>query len=118
MGFELYEFRGSWVHVRKGVVTLPGPEKGFFADVKGLFLHRPTGDVIKFGSFSLFSVPKGKDHGVICFLSPIQVDLEVRLAPTPWKEIGQVNLSDPRIKWYAYDEKREWRVIPIDKIWD
>jgi hypothetical protein len=119
MGYELYEFRGGeWRKIKDGVVILPVPEKGLFADLKGLFLHSPTGDVIKFGSFSLFSVPKGENHGVLCFLSPIKLDPEVRLAPTPWKEISEVNLSDPRIRWYTYDEKREWKVIPIDKIWD
>jgi len=40
------------------------------------------------------------------------------MAPTPWPQIKEVKLSDPRIRWFGYDEKRKWKVIPIDNIWD
>jgi hypothetical protein len=40
------------------------------------------------------------------------------MAPTPWTEIGEVKLSDPRIRWFAYDDKESWKVIPIEKLWD
>jgi hypothetical protein len=118
--YEIFEFvqGGEWRKNKKGVVTLPEAEKGFLANLKGMFLHAPTGDVMKFPSFSLFSIPKGMEHGVVCFMTPIRPDTELKMAPTPWKEISQVNLSDPRIRWYTYDEKREWTVALIDKIWD
>jgi hypothetical protein len=60
-----------------------------------------------------------KEHSTVYFWSkPKKVDLKVRMAPAPWREIEEVKLSDPRIKWFSYDERREWQVIPIDKIWD
>jgi hypothetical protein len=40
------------------------------------------------------------------------------MAPTPWKEIEEVNLYDPRVRWFTYDEKRERKIIPIERIWD
>jgi hypothetical protein len=42
---------------------------------------------------------------------------DIELAPTPWGDISQVNVFDPRVKWYWYDEKRKTQVIPIDKLW-
>jgi len=41
------------------------------------------------------------------------------LAPTPWENITEVNVSDKRIKWYRYDKNRKTIDIPvIDKLWD
>jgi len=45
-------------------------------------------------------------------------DYGFELAPTPWTDIKDVNIKDPRIKWYKYDEKRERFFIPIDKLWE
>ncbi len=42
----------------------------------------------------------------------------IELAPTPWKDIKEVYVSDPRIKWYKYDDKREMVNIPIDRLWE
>ena len=42
----------------------------------------------------------------------------IELAPTIWTDISQVNVFDPRIKWYKYDEKRPRQTIPIDKLWE
>jgi hypothetical protein len=41
----------------------------------------------------------------------------VELAPTPWTRIQDVNIQDPRIKWYKYDEGRPEIKVQIDKIW-
>jgi hypothetical protein len=41
----------------------------------------------------------------------------IELAPTPWTDISQVNVSDPRVKWYRYDDKRRDYFIPIDELW-
>jgi hypothetical protein len=41
----------------------------------------------------------------------------IELAPTPWTDISQVNVSDPRVKWYRYDDGRRSENIPIDKLW-
>lgn len=67
------------------------------------------------GSFKLFWAGKGavrfygkgKEEG----------DYGIELAPTKWTDISQVNVFDPRLKWYRYDEKRERVNIPIDKLW-
>ena len=44
-------------------------------------------------------------------------DYGIELAPTKWTDISQVNVSDPRLKWYRYDEKRKDTTIPVDQLW-
>jgi len=48
---------------------------------------------------------KRKDHGI-------------ELAPTKWTDISEVNVFDPRLKWYRYDEKQKIIRIPIDQLWE
>jgi hypothetical protein len=38
------------------------------------------------------------------------------LAPTRWTDIREVNVFDPRVKWYKYDSLRKRVDIPIDKL--
>jgi hypothetical protein len=45
-------------------------------------------------------------------------DYGIELAPTKWIDIAEVNVYDPRLKWYRYDEKRERVNIPVDQLWD
>jgi len=45
-------------------------------------------------------------------------DYGIELAPTKWTDISQVNVFDPRLKWYRYDAKRQDIKIPIDRLWD
>jgi hypothetical protein len=42
------------------------------------------------------------------------------LAPTPWTSINEVNVHDPRIKWYQSDRNRSRKGIKvhIDRLWD
>jgi hypothetical protein len=47
-----------------------------------------------------------------------QGDYGIELAPTKWTDISQVNVFDPRLKWYRYDEKRKDMYIPIDHLWE
>lgn len=47
-----------------------------------------------------------------------QGDYGIELAPTKWTDISQVNVFDPRLKWYRYDEKRQRVNIPVDKLWE
>lgn len=47
-----------------------------------------------------------------------QGDYGIELAPTKWKHISQVNVFDPRIRWYRYDESRKDVIFPIDRLWD
>jgi hypothetical protein len=39
------------------------------------------------------------------------------LAPTAWTAISQVNVFDPRLKWYHYDEARQRVKVPISGLW-
>ena len=39
------------------------------------------------------------------------------LAPTAWTAISQVNVFDPRLKWYHYDEARRRLKVPISGRW-
>jgi len=56
----------------------------------------------------------------VCFFSDSQEqgDYGIELAPTKWTAISQVNVFDPRVKWYRYDEKRRAQFIPIDQLWE
>jgi hypothetical protein len=40
------------------------------------------------------------------------------LAPTPWTSIKDVNVHDPRIRWYKKDINRKRLSGPIDQLWD
>lgn len=42
----------------------------------------------------------------------------IELAPTKWSNISEVNVFDPRLKWYRYDDNRKRVNIPIDRLWD
>jgi hypothetical protein len=44
-------------------------------------------------------------------------DYGIELAPTKWTDISEVNVFDPRIKWYRYDENRERVNIPVEQLW-
>ena len=59
-------------------------------------------------------------RGIVCFfgLGQKQGDYGIELAPTPWTDIKEVNVKDPQVKWYRYDEKRKKVLIPIDKLWE
>jgi len=35
------------------------------------------------------------------------------VAPTGWTDIKQLNLHDPRLRWYGYDEKRPVLLLPL-----
>jgi hypothetical protein len=38
------------------------------------------------------------------------------LAPTPWNDIGQVNLSHPKLVWYEKDMKRPSKTVKTDEM--
>jgi hypothetical protein len=44
--------------------------------------------------------------------------LKTEFAPTPWTSIEDVNINDPRIKWYKKDSKRDRMSVSIDRLWD
>jgi hypothetical protein len=119
--FELSKKKGGAKKIGEGeVVFKQTSNKG---SIKDLFFHEGMSSIfgppLEIGKFSLCSYAVGSSHAAVYFWSkPHKADQKVRMAPTPWKEIVEVNLSDPRIRWFAYDEERERRIIPIDKIWD
>jgi hypothetical protein len=112
-----------------------GDKTGDFANKNAKFtkeeLHFPE------PSFSLFGHPffgfDMRDHircgpirllwsggGTVYFFEDLQRegDYGIELAPTKWTDISQVNVSDPRLKWYRYDEKRKDTKIPVDQLWE
>lgn len=122
--YEYFEYeKDGFRKVREGEVSLKKPSSGFWAELKGFlsFHENPfkmAGPPLNLRNFSLLAAA-GKEHSTVYFWSAPNVpDLRVRMAPTPWKEVGEVKLSDPRIRWFVYDDKESWKVIPIDKIWD
>ena len=58
------------------------------------------------GRGSVFFYAEGQKQG----------DYGIELAPTKWTDISQVNVFDPRLRWYRYDEKRPRVNIPVDKL--
>ena len=71
---------------------------------------------IKCGPIRLWWVGRG----TVCFFkrSQRQGDYGIELAPTKWTDISQVNVSDPRLKWYRYDANRKDVKIPLDQLWE
>ncbi len=118
--YEYFEYeKGRFKKVRESEVSL----KKSSNNRGGIFFHgSPTelaGPPLKLRDFSLFAEAGGPDHATIYFANArYRPDLKVRMAPTPWKDISEVNLTDPRIRWFTYDKKESRKVIPIDKIWD
>lgn len=47
-----------------------------------------------------------------------QGDYGIELAPTKWTDISEVNVFDPRLKWYRYDENRKRINIPVEQLWE
>ncbi len=120
--YSMYEFfeheKGEFRKMGEGSVLLKKLPGG-----KGIFFHESpsklAGPPLKLKNFSLFAHAGGLNHSTVYFWSkPNKVDHKVRMAPTPWKEIREVNLTDPRIKWFTYTDKESSKVILIDKLWD
>jgi hypothetical protein len=117
--YEYFEYeKDGFKRLREEEVSLKKP-----SGRKGIFFHQSpyklAGPPLKLRDFSLFAEAGGREHSTVYFWSaPNKPDLKVRMAPTIWKDISEVNLTDPRIRWLAYDDKESWKVIPIDQIWD
>jgi len=82
------------------------------------FIYQPGNGCVECGPNKLLweyktfvsFVPLGKG-------SKSRQDYGYEFAPTQWSNISQVNVLDPRITWYRYDEKRERLFISIDSLW-
>jgi len=42
---------------------------------------------------------------------------DAELAPTPWTSVMEVNIHDPRIRWYRKDTSRITWIVSIDQFW-
>jgi hypothetical protein len=45
-----------------------------------------------------------------------QGDYGIQLAPTKWNDTSELNVFDPRLKWYKYDPKRKTMNISLDQL--
>lgn len=79
------------------------------------FIYQPGNSFVECGPIKLTWQYKK----MVCFGPPDKGrgDFGFELAPTPWVDISQMNVSDPRIKWYRDDDKRERVYMPIDSLW-
>lgn len=60
------------------------------------------------GRGSVYFFERGKPQG----------DYGIELSPTKWTDISQVNVLDPRLTWFRYDENRKRVNIPVDNLWE
>lgn len=104
------EFSKANVQIKKEELSFPKP-RGI-----GRFAFSHGNKEVKCGAFRLFWSGQGAVH--FYGLGQKQGDYGIELAPTKWTDISQVNVFDPRLKWYRYDEKRERVNIPADKLWE
>ncbi len=122
--YEYFEYvDGGITKTREGVISRRKPTHGFLDKLRSILqIHDSPfryGDKLEFNKFELHAHAAEEHHSTVYFWNrPNEPDLKVRMAPTPWKEIAEVKLFDPRIKWFTYDAKDSWRVVPIDKLWD
>jgi hypothetical protein len=120
--YQAYRFGDEGIHnISEGEVIFKQVSSfGFFHKGIGSLLGPP----LKLDNFRLCASPAGPEphlrtHAIVYFWSkPTIVDQKVNLAATPWRSVREANPEDPRVKWFAYDEKREPKIIRIDKIWD
>jgi hypothetical protein len=69
-------------------------------------------DVIGCGSLTLHWVGAG-----IGFNHDGKQDEGIELAPTKWRDASEINIKDPRIKWYRFDKTSKYTRIPIENLW-
>jgi len=72
-------------------------------------------DEIRCGPFRLWW--PGKDMVYLFGVSQEPGDYGIELAPTKWINITEINVFDPKLKWYRYDLDRSRKDIPVDKLW-
>lgn len=107
------DFTKDKVKFRKDVLSSPKAKWSLFGHPVVLF---GVNKEIKCGPIRLWWTGKGS----VYFFKRYQPegDYGIELAPTPWSNISEVNVFDPRIKWYRYDEKREKVNILINQLWE
>jgi len=77
-----------------------------------LDIHYLTGESIKCGTYNLFWIPPVN----INFPFGKELREKIEFAPTNWEDISEINLSDPRLRWYRYG-RRPVIKIPMKEYW-
>jgi hypothetical protein len=114
--------KGGFKKQREGEISYRKIEWNWWNTIKFKYLAvHPNpfdyADKLEFGKFELFT-SVGSTHSTVFFWSKARViDKVARLAPTPWRDISEVNLNEKRIQWFKHDETRKKRIIQIDKLW-
>ena len=105
-------FSGKNVEVRKEELSSPKAGWSLFGHPFAIGLK----EKIQCGPFTLWWIGRG----AVYFFerSQTQGDHGMEFAPTKWTDISEVNVFDPSLKWYRYDESRQRINIPIDKLWE
>jgi hypothetical protein len=114
---SFYQGDGTGDFANKNVQESQG--KAYWLPPKGpfrLFIYQPGDPHVKCGPYTLEW--RYKTYVSVVPHDKHPEDYGFEIAPTPWTDIKEVNVKDPRIKWYRYDEKRERIFIPIDKLWE
>jgi len=103
------DFSNNNVKITQGKATLLQPRGLFYP-----LLWQPGNPEVKCGSLRL----RWDYRGAVCFFERHRSPGEygIKLAPTPWTDISQVNVLDSRLKWYGYDRQRKSVDIPIEKL--
>lgn len=111
-GDKTGDFSNKNVQVRKGKLSRP---KGIWVGGGHWFSFRLRPE-IRCGRIKLLWFYKT----FVCFFGygQAQGDYGIELAPTKWTDISEVNVFDPRLKWYRYDEERPRTRILIDQLWE
>jgi hypothetical protein len=56
--------------------------------------------------------------GVSFNIEPGVNDKDVVLAATKWRKVSEININDPRIKWYRFDNAPKYsKIIPVEDLW-
>jgi hypothetical protein len=104
------DFSKNNVQFKKDTLTHPKPKWSIF----GHLIFNGNREIVC-GPIKLFWSGRGAVYHFR--LQQPQGDHGIELAPTPWSNVSEVNVFDPRITWYRYDEKRKRVNIPIDQLW-
>jgi hypothetical protein len=108
-------YEGRWQEEKSG--TIGFRSLTFWQRVLGkLGIHTPPFSRIKpleLKDITLFANPAlDSEHAAVCFGPHVDhLDPTVKLAPTPWRKIEEVNLKEPRLKWYGSGSREENRRI-------
>ena len=121
--YEYFEYEnGAFKKIREGDLFLKIPKKTFWYNLRSFIFHdipSSFADKITFKSFELYSNAADDFHSTVCFWNGEAIpDVKVRLAPTPWVGILEVNLKDQKIRWFMHDKNRKQMIIHIDKLWE